>query len=48
MDQTDDRMDVSFVIEARSVDQIESSRQKLLEIAPDMQISFVEQRSIAV
>jgi uncharacterized membrane protein YhiD involved in acid resistance len=48
VDQVDDRMDASFIVEAKSIDQIESTRKKLLEIAPDMQISFVEQRSIAV
>lgn len=48
VDQTDDRMDASFIVEAKSIDQIESTRKKMLEIAPDMQISFVEQRSIAV
>ncbi|MEM0996271.1 MAG: DUF4956 domain-containing protein [Bacteroidota bacterium] len=48
VDQTDERMDVSFVVEASSVDQIESARQKLIDLAADMQISFVEQRSIAV
>jgi uncharacterized membrane protein YhiD involved in acid resistance len=48
VDQVDGRMDASFIVEAKSIDQIETTRKKLLEIAPDMQISFVEQRSIAV
>lgn len=48
VDETDARMDLSFVIEATSIDQIEQARKQLQEKAPDISISFIEQRSIAV
>lgn len=48
VDETDDRLDMAFVIEADSIEQIETARTRLQEAAPDISISFVEQRSIAV
>ncbi|HHG84149.1 MAG TPA: DUF4956 domain-containing protein [Bacteroidetes bacterium] len=48
VDESDDRMDLSYVIAAKDIAEIEAARNKLQEIAPDIHISFVEQRHIAV
>lgn len=48
IDEADDRMDLSYVIGAKSIAEIETARKKLQATAPDIHISFVEQRSIAV
>ena len=48
IDDADGRMDASFVINAKDLGQIEQVRKKLAETDPNIQISFVEQRNLAV
>lgn len=47
VDDNGKQLDLSFV-EASSLTQIDQARQKLTALAPDVSISFVEQRNIAV
>lgn len=48
IDDDGKHLDLAYVIEAKDVNEIEMARQKLMAIAPDVVISFVEQRNIAV
>ncbi len=48
VDESDRGLDLSFVVNARSVQEIEAARKKLSELSEDMVISFVEQRNISV
>jgi hypothetical protein len=48
VDDNGKQLDLAYVIEASSVAQIEQARQKLTALAPDITLSFVEQRNIAV
>lgn len=48
IDESERGLDLSFIVNARSIQEIETARQKLSELGPDTVISFVEQRNIAV
>ena len=48
MDETDEGMDLSFIVDATSLEQIEASKKQLAEMAPGSSISFVEQKNIAL
>ena len=48
IDEVEERMDAAFIVKTSSIEQIEEARQKLQAIAPDIVLSFVEQRNIAV
>ncbi len=48
VDDSGKQLDISYVIDAGSIDQIEKVRAALTALAPDMVLSFVEQRNIAV
>jgi uncharacterized membrane protein YhiD involved in acid resistance len=48
IDDDGKQLDLSYVVEANSIQQIDQARQKLSALAPDMAISLVEQRNIAV
>ncbi|MCB9231516.1 MAG: DUF4956 domain-containing protein [Bacteroidia bacterium] len=48
VDDSGDRMTISFVVEASSLAQIETARTKLMELDSASSLSFIEQRSIAV
>ena len=48
IDDDGKQLDLSYVVEANSIQQIDQARQKLSALAPDIAISLVEQRNIAV
>jgi Domain of unknown function (DUF4956) len=48
IDDNGKQLDLSYVIDATSLAQIETARKQLGDLAPDMVLSFVEQRNIAV
>ena len=48
MDESGDRLDLSFAISAKDLTQIDAARAKLTGTDPAMLISFVEQRNLAV
>lgn len=48
IDDNGKQLDLSYIVDARSIDEIESARKQLVALAPDMALSFVEQRNIAV
>ena len=48
MDQFEGYLDLSYLIETDGVDQIIQAKNELLEKAPQLNFSFVEQRNIAV
>ncbi len=48
IDESDRGLELSFVVNARSIEEIETARKKLSELGPDTIITFVEQRNIAV
>ncbi|MFM2376069.1 MAG: hypothetical protein RLZZ165_1166 [Bacteroidota bacterium] len=48
IDDNGQQLDLSYVVEARSVEQINQARMRLMELSPNVDLSFVEQRNIAV
>ena len=48
IDDDGKHLDLAYIIEAKDIAQIEQARQKLTALAPDVVLSFVEQRNIAV
>lgn len=48
IDESEERMDLSFVVVAKSLTEIETARKELIGLGTDTTLSFVEQRSIAV
>lgn len=48
VDESENRLDLSFVISTDSVEQIDAARTKVRGIAPDAVISLVDQRNLAV
>lgn len=48
VDESQDHLDLSFVISTNSVEQIDAARTKVRAIAPDAVISLVDQRNLAV
>jgi hypothetical protein len=48
IDDSGKQLDLSYVIDAQSIMQIDAARNQLAALAPDMVLSFVEQRNIAV
>ena len=48
MDQFEGYLNLSYMIETEAVDQIVKAKDALLEKAPELNFSFVEQRNIAV
>lgn len=48
IDDDGKQLDLSFVIDAHSLVEIETARKQLSALAPDIVLSFVEQRNIAV
>jgi uncharacterized membrane protein YhiD involved in acid resistance len=48
IDDSGKQLDLSYVVDAQSIEQIEQARKQLTALAPDMALSFVEQRNIAV
>ena len=48
IDETTDRLEISFVIGASSLQQIEQARQKMTGIDSDAQLSFVEQPKLVL
>ncbi len=48
IDDSGKQLDLSYVIDAQSITQIDAARNQLGALAPDMVLSFVEQRNIAV
>ncbi len=48
MDQLDGRLDVSYIIESEGVDQVVQAKDQLIQQAPSLQFSFIEQRNLAL
>lgn len=48
IDDSGQQLDLSFVVEATSIAQLDDARAKLLALAPGTALSFVEQRNVAV
>lgn len=48
IDENGQQLDLAYIVEAKDLAQIDQARQKLTALAPDIAISFVEQRNIAV
>lgn len=46
VDETQDRLNVSFVVGSSNMGQIEKARNELMAFSPDTRISFIEQRNI--
>ena len=47
MDESAEKMALSFVVEAKDLQEIDLAKKRLMDIDPGASISFVEQRNIA-
>jgi hypothetical protein len=48
IDDNGKQLDLSYIVDAQSIAQIDQARKALMALAPDVVLSFVEQRNIAV
>ena len=48
LDESEKSMELSFIVDARTIEEIEETKKKLVTFTPDITLSFVEQRSIAL
>ncbi len=48
MDQHQDQLDLAFIIETNNIETIVAAKDELIEKAPQLQFSFIEQRNLAL